>query len=346
MPCMLCRQDDEEKLFDSPPPAGSHYAPLEVRRCRNCGLVHTHPELPWEERRAGLVPLRDTGPPTPLKPWLHAFQTAYCRIQYWRLSEPNPALRMLAIAMVAPFWFFPFLQSLVPYREAPGRLLDLGSGHRRQRRRANERQGWEVTGLYRDPDGDSSTPGGAVRLGAGTRKLSAFPLRHFDSAVLAGELERSATPRALLIELLTLVKDTGFLIVEVPNRSFLSTWMWGRHWSGYELPLNLHHFDWETVSRLLAECGWTPVRLIHHIEPDLWVDSLKARLSATDRLSWLWDSLDSHPGIWRLLFGPLALIERFLLQSGRMTLYCRKSAVMHPAVLPDAGLAPARGATG
>ena len=66
----------------------------------------------------------------------------------------------------------------------------------------------------------------------------------------------------------------GLLIVEVPNAGGLGAALFGRAWSGLELPRHLSHFTPETLERTVRKAGGRVLWCRHRAQPRYYLWSL------------------------------------------------------------------------
>jgi hypothetical protein len=103
----------------------------------------------------------------------------------------------------------------------------------------------------------------------------------------------------------------GLLIVEVPNAGGLGARLFGRAWSGLELPRHLSHFTPETLGAVVARAGGQVVWSWHQAKPRYYLWSLGF---------WLRDrGLGSLARLaeWRPIYGVLKLVLEVTLPLAR-----------------------------
>jgi len=101
------------------------------------------------------------------------------------------------------------------------------------------------------------------------------------------------------------------VIVEVPNAGGLGARLFGRAWSGLELPRHLSHFTPETLERTVRKAGGRVVWCWHQAKPRYYLWSLSHVLRDHG-----WDSLvrvvESRP-----VYGALKLLLEMTLPLAR-----------------------------
>jgi hypothetical protein len=93
----------------------------------------------------------------------------------------------------------------------------------------------------------------------------------------------------------------GLLIVEVPNADGLGASIFGRAWSGLELPRHLSQFTPATLERVLEKAGARGIWCWHQAKPRSYLWSLSALLRDHG-----WNTL-ADVTEWRPVYGALKL---------------------------------------
>jgi SAM-dependent methyltransferase len=96
--------------------------------------------------------------------------------------------------------------------------------------------------------GHDVRPGGAEAL--------PFDAQTFDVVCLSHVLEHTHSPRRALQEVWRVLRPGGELVLAVPNYGGAQRRLFGRFWSGLDLPRHLYQFDRPTLGRYLAETGF------------------------------------------------------------------------------------------
>mgnify|MGYP001619713325 CR=1 FL=1 len=89
-----------------------------------------------------------------------------------------------------------------------------------------------------------------------------------DDAVLLAALER------LGLGIVLIHQPRGFFVVEVPNVGGLGAGIFGKAWSGLELPRHLSHFSPHTLTRAVEQAGGRVAWCWHGAKPRYYLWSL------------------------------------------------------------------------
>jgi SAM-dependent methyltransferase len=149
------------------------------------------------------------------------------------------------------------------------------------------------------------------RVHAGDLVEAPFAPGEFDCVSAFHVLEHVPDPVTAVARMLGWLAPGGLLIVEVPNAGGLGARLFGRAWSGLELPRHLSHFTPETLERVAARAGGRVVWCWHQAKPRYYLWSLGF---------WLRDR--GFPGLARLaerraVYGLLKLVLEVTLPFAR-----------------------------
>ncbi len=82
-----------------------------------------------------------------------------------------------------------------------------------------------------------------------------LPPESFDLVALVGVLERASSPRAVLMEISRLLRDTGYAFIETPSLSSWTARILGSRWHPLHDPTMEYFFTPVTLERLTSACG-------------------------------------------------------------------------------------------
>ncbi len=253
-PCDLCGADSWETLFIGHD--RRHRLPGEfgVAKCLYCGHLQTNPR-----------PSRETLPA--FYPETYFLSSMRCD-QVRRTLRDSLFLKWAAKQTFAKSVFLT-LGSLRFHRFVPkwlkvekGLFLDVGCGVGWLCALAKE-VGWRALGV------DISLP--ACKIASQTWGVSVlcsdglplpFKADSFHLVTLRHVLEHFPSPRYALSEVYRVLKNNGWVAIEVPNAGSLGRQIYGPLWHSWDLPRHLHHFTPETLERLMKQVGFQKVRTV------------------------------------------------------------------------------------
>lgn len=206
---------------------------------------------------------------------------------------------------------------VAPISSRPRRLLDVGCASGLFLEAMQGRPGWEVEGV--EPNARAARAV-SERLGvpvhAGPFEEARFPEAAFDAATLWDVLEHLYDPLASLREVRRILRPGGALFLRVPNAASYVARLFGRYWSGYDLPRHMTVFTPRTLARALAAAGFHELLLSY--PSGSYLAALHSLRFALDdgrlppaRAAAIHRALQS-PALRAVAWPPLALADRLL----------------------------------
>jgi SAM-dependent methyltransferase len=159
-----------------------------------------------------------------------------------------------------------------PWR-GQGRYLDVGCGSGGALGVA-QALGWQVAGVEVDAAAAAKARRFSPRVHVGDLLGAPFAPGEFDCVTAFHVLEHVPDPVAAVRRMLEWLAPGGLLVVEVPNAGGLGARLFGRAWSGLELPRHLSHFTPESLERLVTRAGGRVVWRWHQAKPRYYLWSL------------------------------------------------------------------------
>ncbi len=249
--CPVCGSCETELLFAAADRLGIAAEPVEIRKCRGCGLGVTWP--PADDSDLGrFYPDGYWGEGAePTDEWLRRSQREKTDV----------------VDRIAP---------------GGGRLLDVGCGSGFFLRALDPKR-WDRSGVEiseRSAAAADRALGGDRVL---TGRLDDLPLPNplFDVVTFWASLEHVATPRQVLARARTLLSTGGIVVVQVPDFYSWQAVRFGPDWFALDVPRHRWHFGESQLSRLLDECGFRIEEMLTRSEthdPHALKQSLKTRL--------------------------------------------------------------------
>jgi SAM-dependent methyltransferase len=291
-PCFLCGAADADPLWSTADRAFAVPGTYTVARCRRCGFLYQRPRV-RDEHLADCYP--DHYPrhqePSPRIPFkgsparIRAVRWALTsRLGYAALREPRPA----RITRVRARLLLRRLRWDCPPWRGRGRYLDVGCGSGGALGVASA-LGWQVAGIEVDAAAAEKARRFGGRVHAGDLLEAPFAPGEFDVITALHVLEHVPDPVAAMRRMLGWLAPGGLLVVEVPNAGGLGARLFGRAWSGLELPRHLSHFTPATLEQVVTRAGGRVVWCWHQAKPRYYLWSLG---------HWLRDR--GRPGLARL----------------------------------------------
>jgi SAM-dependent methyltransferase len=208
---------------------------------------------------------------------------------------------------------------------APGRLLELGcasGGFLDKMAQA----GWEVEGIEPSAHAAKQAQEAGYKVRNVSLEAAAAPELPFDLIVGWMVLEHLHEPLPVLRKLSRWVREEGWLVLSVPDAGSLEFKLFKDRWYALQLPTHLHHFSQGSLTRMLAEGGWTVERIIWHRSAKNTLMSLSylaSDLNFARAAGFFRDAGERRrcKAVGKMLGIMLGLLQ----QSGRMTVWARRT---------------------
>lgn len=177
------------------------------------------------------------------------------------------------------------LLDLLERRVAPGRLLDIGSGHGLLMAEARDR-GWEPTGLELSRAGAGHARGLGLTVLEQTVDDSDFAPGSFEAITAVDLIEHLHDPRAFVRQCRELLVPGGAFVVATPDPDALLARIFGRRWWGY-IPSHLHLLPARVLRELLQTEGFAladDVAMVRDFSLPYLLSGLAGRIGLADQL--------------------------------------------------------------
>lgn len=289
-PCPLCGGDDAEPRWTTPDRALGVPGSFTVVSCRRCGFLYQRPRVrdehlascypdhyPRHQEPSPRHPLRGSPARVRTTRWALASGLGYRRFGEVR---PPPGTRLAARLLLRRLrWSCP------PWR-GEGRYLDVGCGSGAALAVARA-LGWTVAGIEVDGPAAEKARRHADELHVGDVLSAPFAPGRFDLVTAFHVLEHVPDPVAVTRRMLEWLAPGGLLIIEVPNAGGLGARVFGRAWSGLELPRHLSHFTPGALSSTVERAGGRAEWCRHQTKPRhyLWSARIWLRDHGADALA-------------------------------------------------------------
>ena len=314
-PCALCGSERAEPVWTTRDRAFAVPGLYTVARCHECGLLYQRPRV-RDEHLAACYP--DHYPrhqePSPRVP----FKGSPARIRAVRRALASGlgygGLRDSDVGLLTRLWARALLRRLrwscLPWIGG-GRYLDVGCGSGAGLAVARA-LGWRVSGIEVDEAAAQKARRFTDELYVGDVLRAPFAAASFDVVTAFHVLEHVVDPVSVVRRMLDWLAPGGLLIVEVPNAGGLGAALFGRAWSGLELPRHLSHFTPETLERTVRKAGGRVLWCRHRAQPRyyLWSLSNFLRDHGSPALAGLAESRAGRGALKLLLESTLPLVSR------------------------------------
>ena len=135
-------------------------------------------------------------------------------------------------------------------------LLDIGSGTG-EFLNSSKLDGYIVSGVEPSEIGRAQTKQNFDIEVVDEAGLDDFKPKSFGTITMWHVLEHVYHLNERVKQLMQLVKDNGFVIIAVPNRTSFDAKHYQHNWAAYDVPRHLYHFTPDSISRLFEKHGFT-----------------------------------------------------------------------------------------
>jgi SAM-dependent methyltransferase len=312
--CNLCGIDDTQVLFRKKDKFGISQDEFHIVECRRCGLRYVNPR------------------PTP-----EEMGKFYPKNYSWKETLEADSLPTRSIRGLEKGYRYHLLKSetskasKLTGRKA-GRVLDIGCGTG-DRLDVWRGMGFDTYGVETSHSADYALDHLKLNVVKGDLFSAGFPEQFFDLVMLYNVLEHTHNPVGVCEEIHRILKEDGFLIIQVPNKDSLQSKIFGKRWVACDVPRDLYYFNIKTLRDVLEKIGfrgfkvdhfmnwWHPPTLVISLFPNLdpqkaWGKESQGGSSLSQRVAW---------GLCTLLAGPFTQLESLLRRGAIVTHYYVKN---------------------
>jgi SAM-dependent methyltransferase len=221
-------------------------------------------------------------------------------------------------------------------RRSFGRVLDIGCGTG-DRLDVFRSKGFETYGIEISDSASYAKDYLNLNVSKGNLFSVRFPDRFFDIVTLYNVLEHTHNPTRVCDEIHRILKDGGFLVIQVPNKDSLQHRIFKKRWAAFDVPRDLYYFGTETLKSLLGRVGFTVTKMDHFMNwwhPPTLVISLFPNLDP--QKAWGKERQGESPVLQRvawilctLLAGPFTQLESSLGRGAIITSYWKKDGMKY-----------------
>lgn len=292
--CGLCESTQAELMFRTHDMQFDIPEPFSVLRCRDCGLVFTHPKiLPPDFGRFypdGYIHTSDTQGADLglLEKLFHAVG---------RKINPDYIAR------------FP-----------SGRILDVGCGNGLPSKRLID-EGHTVVGVEINARAAETAESVGLKVLNEDFMETGLEPESFQTVIMRHSLEHMNDFKTALAKAHSSLKPAGILYVCIPNMGSLLSRLFGRYWFPLEVPRHLYHFSLRTLRIAMLDSGFEMVKVTYDYSAEPLIMAKSLSYLTNGKLAFL---LGRMFRILHVILYPLGLLLAATSLSSYMNIYARK----------------------
>ncbi|MDI7260783.1 MAG: class I SAM-dependent methyltransferase [Thermodesulfobacteriota bacterium] len=313
--CNLCGLDDTQVLFRKKDKFGITEDEFDVVECRGCGLLYINPR-PSQEEIGQFYPEAYS--------WKETLEADSLLTKWMRRLEKEYRYHLLKdeVSKVIKFT-----------GRTSGKVLDVGCGTG-DRLDVFRKNGFETYGVETSDSTDYAREHLRLNVIKGDLFNASYSDRFFDIVTLYNVLEHTHHPEEVCREIHCILKEDGFLIIQVPNKNSFQRKIFKDRWAAFDVPRDLYYFEPKTLISLLKKIGfkvekidhfmnwWHPPTLVISLFPSLepqkaWREEGRGKITVVQRIIWV---------LCTLLAGPFTYLESRLKHGAILTCYGVKGA--------------------
>lgn len=188
--------------------------------------------------------------------------------------------------------------------------------------------GWQATGIELGERPATIAKESGLNVHRGTLETTDLQAEQFELVAAWKVIEHVPDAKATLRRLNTLLRPGGTLLLSIPNAGSWESRFFGKSWYVWELPRHLHHFTPASIRKLLEECGFTNITIIHQRNLSNVVGSLALSILARWPESRFGRRLLRYPDrpttATKLVLAPFAHLLAWMRQGGRLTISAKR----------------------
>ncbi len=311
--CNLCGMDNVRVLFSKKDKFGIAKDEFNVVECQGCGLLYINPR-PSQEEMGKFYPGTYS--------WKETLEADSFLTELVRKLEKAYRYHLLRdeVSKVAKFT-----------RRGSGKVLDVGCGTG-DRLDVFRKKGFETYGVETSDSAEYARDRLKLNVLKGDLFSAHFPDHFFDIVTLYNVLEHTHDPTKVCQEVQRVLKEDGFLLIQVPNKDSFQSKCFKKRWAAFDVPRDLYYFGVETLQSFLEKNGiriarvdhfmnwWHPPTLVISLFPNLdpqkaWGEESRGGTPFFQRLAW---------GVCTLLAGPFTQLESGLRRGAIVTYYATR----------------------
>lgn len=251
--CPLCDSNNHRKLF-----TGKDYLfsqeKFTVARCKSCGLFFTNPRV--TEDRVPYYYYSEYSPYREVKQSANFLSKIKNRLGYILGNRHCQILEILQSIKA---------KNALEIGPGAGSLLSFLKEH-----------GFEVVGVEIDSKCVERIreKGIVCYLGDLKEVVGEMGSAKFDAVILHHVFEHLYHPLETLRNIHKLLNENGIVYLSIPNSASIEARLFGKYWSGFDLPRHVIHYDINSIRRILSMTNFTIAKLEKEFFPSSFVESI------------------------------------------------------------------------
>lgn len=242
--CNLCGLDDARVLFRKRDKLGITDDEFQVVECRGCGLLYINPRPSQEE-----------------------IGKFYPETYSWKETLEAESFLTKCVRKLEKIYRYHLLRDEVSKvvkftSRGSGKVLDIGCGTG-DRLDVFRNKGFETYGVETSNSADYAKEHLKLNVMKGDLFSAKFPDAFFDIVTLYNVLEHTHKPQVVIREIHRILKQDGFLIIQVPNRDSLQYKIFKKKWAAFDVPRDLYYFGIGTLTSMLEKVELTVSKVDH-----------------------------------------------------------------------------------
>jgi SAM-dependent methyltransferase len=235
--CPLCGSKKINVMYEGQDRLHNKEGRFIIVKCIDCGCIFTYPQLSWDEMSK-------------------YYPNSYLPYQSFsaRLVDKFISKRGLETK-----------RKIINKYKKSGSLLDIGCANGDFLRYLNKNSNWVLTGIEPNKNAISISKDLNINIINNTFENVSFSECSFDVVTMWHVFEHLSNPRESLNKIYKLLKSDGILILGIPNSESIDAKIFGKYWSGYDVPRHYFTYSKTLVKRLLQECGFITVNIFNFI---------------------------------------------------------------------------------
>ncbi|MHB1414824.1 MAG: class I SAM-dependent methyltransferase [Chloroflexota bacterium] len=245
--CDLCDRDDPVVLFTGGDRMMKRSTVFRVVRCRNCGLVYVRPR----------PDARDIS---------QYYPAEYEPYAVSRGGFKSAAKRMVLARDAA--WVRNLLGN-------EARVLEVGCAGGDFLAYLRDVYAWDVMGVEIDSNCAARAQSDlGLNVRTGSIDDAELPSSYFDGVILKHTIEHLHSPSSALDEIHRVLRPGGKVFLWLPNLESVEARIFGKYWSGYDVPRHLYTFSVSSITKMLEKSDLNVLRVGFSNAANDWIRSL------------------------------------------------------------------------